>query len=90
MKQIDAIKNVVISTPNEIVRASEGVYDVQSGIATLTGSVKITRGQNQLNGESAVVNLNTGVSRLYGGGRQGVEGVFTPDQAKQGTRNRNR
>lgn len=80
VKRVDAYDNVVITTPGEIARGSRGVYNVDTGIATLTGSVKITRGDNQLNGERAEVNLDTGVSRLYGRGKGGVRGIFTPDQ----------
>lgn len=80
VSQVDAFDNVVITTPDEIVRSNRGVYDVETGIAKLTGSVKITRGTNQLNGEYAEVNLNTGVSRLFGRGG-GVRGIFTPDKA---------
>jgi lipopolysaccharide export system protein LptA len=83
VRQVDAFDNVVITTPNEIVRSSRGIYDVESGIATLTGSVKITRGKNQLNGAYAEVNLNTGVSRLFGRGRGGVQGIFTPEKGQQ-------
>ena len=63
--QIDAVGSVHISTPADIVSGDRGVYDVPSGIATLHGSVRITRGEHQLNGEYAEVNLNTGVSRLF-------------------------
>ena len=79
VRQVDAFDNIVITTPDEIVRSNRGVYDVETGIAKLTGSVKITRGTNQLNGEYAEVNLTTGVSQLFGGGG-GVRGVFTPDR----------
>jgi lipopolysaccharide export system protein LptA len=78
VSKVDAFDNIVITTPDEIVRSNRGVYDVETGIAKLTGSVKITRGTNQLNGEYAEVNLNTGVSRLFGRGG-GVRGIFTPE-----------
>jgi lipopolysaccharide export system protein LptA len=61
---MDAVGNVVITTPEEVARGERGVYFEDSGIATLTGSVKITRGQNQLNGDAAEVNLRTGISRM--------------------------
>ena len=77
--EIEAFDNVLISSPEEIVRAEHGIYDVETGIATLTGSVKITRGENQLNGARARVNLNTGVS-LITGGAQGVRGYLAPEQ----------
>lgn len=84
VKQIDAFDNVVITTPDEIVRSQRGVYDVETGMATLTGSVKITRGENQLNGEYAEVDLNTGVSRLFGRGKGGVQGIFVPEKTAPG------
>ncbi|MEQ8587742.1 MAG: LptA/OstA family protein [Thalassobaculaceae bacterium] len=81
IEQVDAVGNVVITTPEEVVRGNEGVYDVLREVATLTGAVRVTRGENQLNGERAVVDLKTGVSRMLpgtgGGGR--VKGLFTPE-----------
>jgi len=77
--EIEAFDNVLISSPEEIVRAEHGIYDIESGIAVLTGSVKITRGKNQLNGARAQVNLNTGVSSIIGG-KQGVRGYLAPRQ----------
>ena len=77
--EIEAFDNVLISSPEEIVRAEHGIYNIESGIAVLTGSVKITRGENQLNGASARVNLNTGVSSIIGG-KQGVRGYLAPRQ----------
>jgi lipopolysaccharide export system protein LptA len=76
--RIDAFDDVLISSPGEIVRATKGVYDVDSGIATLVGSVKISRGQNQLNGERAEVDLNTGKSRLLSGPDGPVRGIIVP------------
>ena len=52
-------------------------------LAQLTGGVKITRGETQLNGERAEVNLNTGRSRLLSGGER-VKGVFLPKAAPTG------
>lgn len=79
VKRVDAYDNVVITTLDEVVRSARGVYNVDTGIATLTGDVKITRGDNQLNGDSAEVNLNTGVSRLFGKENGRVRGIFTPE-----------
>lgn len=76
--RVDAYDNVLISTPDEIVRGNRGVYYTKTGIVELQGSVKITRGNNQLNGETAEVNLNTGVSRLLSGGTGQVRGIFEP------------
>lgn len=64
IERVEAHGNVLVSTATEIVRGDRGVYQSESGIAVLLGSVKMTRGRSQLNGAYAEVNLKTGVSRL--------------------------
>lgn len=83
VRELEAEGNVLLSTPKEIVRARHATYDVRTELATLTGSVKITQGRNQLNGDVADLNLATGVSRLRsaggaaGGGR--VRALLFPE-----------
>jgi lipopolysaccharide export system protein LptA len=64
ISRIDAHGHVVVTTLNEIARGATGVYNVDSGIATLGGGVTITRGDNELRGQYGVVDLNKNVSRL--------------------------
>lgn len=64
LSQVDAEGQVEISTPTDFVTSMSGVYHVDKELAELIGNVKITRGEAQLNGEYAEVNLATGVSRL--------------------------
>lgn len=82
--RMDAVGSVVITTPQEVARGNEGVYNVKKGIATLSGDVRITRGDTQLNGSLAEVNFKTGISRLLSSGaaKPGarVRGLFTPKQ----------
>ncbi|MGE5539283.1 MAG: LptA/OstA family protein [Gemmatimonas sp.] len=59
-----AYGNVVVTTPEEVARGQRGTYNARTGIAILTGGVKITRDKNQLNGDAAEMNLNTNVSRI--------------------------
>ncbi|MBX2832281.1 MAG: hypothetical protein KTR23_14245 [Rhodospirillales bacterium] len=84
LSRIDGQGNVNIRTSTDFVVGDQGVYDAKTGIATLIGSVKITRGENQLNGDRAVVDLNTGVSRLTadgnGGGKSRVRGLLVPEK----------
>lgn len=68
LQRVEAIGAVVISTPEETAKGKEAVYDAGSGLATLCGDVEVRRGDNVLRGKCAEVNLNTGVSRLLGGG----------------------
>lgn len=85
LKRADAYGNVVLISPKEQVVGDRGDYNLESGIATVTGSVKITRDGNELTGGYAHVNLNTGISKLFGTtpGKPGdgrVRGVFTPEK----------
>ncbi|MEO3427612.1 LptA/OstA family protein [Pelagibius sp. CAU 1746] len=66
VRRIDAAGNVEIMTAKEYARGREGVYYVDRELATLAGDVKITQGENQLDGDYAEVNMATGVSRLLG------------------------
>lgn len=66
LRRIEAEGGVVITTGTEVIQADRGDYNSESKLATLTGNVKLTRCENQLNGEKAVVDLKTGVSRMVG------------------------
>lgn len=86
MTRMDAKGNVLIVTPKDIARGSEGTYNVKTRIAILTGDVKLTQGQNQVNGHRAEVNNATGVSRMLPdenvkGGR--VHSVLMPKKSDQ-------
>ena len=85
-KQIDAQGGVLITTPSEVIVGNEGVYNVIDELVTLSGNVKITRGENQLNGSMAEVNLQSGVSRLISdkslGGIKKVRGLFIPKKKR--------
>jgi lipopolysaccharide export system protein LptA len=78
--------HVVLTTATDVVTGDRADYVVETGIVTVTGSVKMTRQNNQLNGGYAVVNLNTGISTLYPappGGKAGdrqVKGLFVPQK----------
>lgn len=50
----------------DVATGDHGSYDPDSSKATLTGDVKLTRGPNQLEGNTAEVDVNTGVSKLIG------------------------
>ncbi len=79
LQRVEAIGEVVITTPDDMASGREAVYDAASGIATLCGDVEVRRGDNVLRGKCAEVNLNTGVSRLVGGGGS-VSGQVRQDE----------
>lgn len=90
LSRADAYGNVVLTTPKEVVNGDRGDYNVETGIATVTGSVKITKEDNQLTGGFAHVNLNTGISKLFAatpGAKdtgQRVQGILTPEKKDGG------
>ena len=80
---VDATGGVVVTSPNEVVRADGAKYDAAKEVVTLIGNVRMTRGGNQLNGERAEVDLKRGRSRLLAGakgssGSKPVSGLFVP------------
>lgn len=86
ISRIDANGNVMVSAPGQIARGDAGVYNLDTGIATLSGHVRLTRGENELRGRYGVVDLNTNVSRLLSeppdtrvaAGSARVEGILVP------------
>lgn len=82
LRRIEAEGNVRVVTPRDVMRSERAVYDLEGGTATLTGAVKITRGETQLNGCKGEVDLKTGVSRLLACGdatdASRVRGLIAP------------
>lgn len=73
---VQGFGNVRMETEKEIIRGERGAYNIDSGMATLDGGVKITQGTNQLSGGFATVNVRGGTSKLFGSAAQaGQPGV---------------
>ncbi len=88
ISRVDAQGHVLVSTQTDVGRGDYGVYNAESGIATLLGNVTVTRGPNTVRGEYAVMDLNNNVSRMMaapvkpGAAPTRVEGLFVrQDQA---------
>ena len=88
ISRIDAQGNVLVSTETDIGHGDYGVYNADTGIATLLGNVTITRGPNAVRGQYAVMDLNNNISRMMpapaapGTVPARVEGLFVrQDQA---------
>lgn len=79
LEKVEAYGNVSVRTATDTVTGDRGVYVPATGIAVLTGRVRITRGQNQLDGAEAEVNLKTGVARLLAGHHSRVRGLVAPN-----------
>jgi lipopolysaccharide export system protein LptA len=72
IKRIDAQGAVRFNSPSEKAESAWGIYDVEERQLTLGGNVKLTRGDNVVQGQRLEVNLITGVTTLDGaaGGKQ--------------------
>lgn len=79
LERVEAFGNVSIRTPTDIVTGERGVYVPDTGMARLAGNVRITRGQNQLNGAEADVNMKTGVAKLLAPSKGRVTGLVLPN-----------
>jgi lipopolysaccharide export system protein LptA len=87
ISRINAQGHVLVASQDEIARGDKGVYNLDTGIATLMGNVTLTKGDNELRGQYAVVDLNRNVGHLLsvppsakftGAHPPRVEGLFVP------------
>ena len=85
LDRVDAIGNVRIRTPDEFAIGNEGIYYAIDDRAVLAGDVKLTQGPNQLNGDRAEVDFETGVSRLLPGSGTRVQGLLVPQSSDDGS-----
>ncbi len=82
LKRVDAFGHVQVRTQTEIVNGDKGVYVPDTGLARIVGHVHITRGENQLNGAAAIVNMKTGVATLTQAPGRRVQGLVVPNEAQ--------
>lgn len=82
MERIDGAGSVVVTTATDVALSDKLVYSVADETAVLLGNVKITRNDNQLNGDAAEMNMKTKVNRVIAGPATGgrVMGLLIPGQ----------
>jgi len=84
ISRVDAQGHVVVTSGPDTGRGDSGVYNAETGIATLIGNVVIERGKDVIRGQRGVMDLNRNVSRILpgtapSGGHQRVQGLFVRD-----------
>jgi lipopolysaccharide export system protein LptA len=87
LDRVEAFGNVIVTTPTEVAQGEKAVYNAKTGIALLTGAVKLTRGRNQANGDFLELNLGNGLYKLGcrpGTGSSCVRGLFVPEKQGEG------
>ncbi len=81
LQRVEGFGHVQVRTATEVITGDRGVYVADTGIARLAGAVHITRGQNQLDGDEALVNMHTGISTVVREPGKRVEGLVIPNDA---------
>ena len=82
LEKVEAYGRVEIRTPTEVVRGDSGIYTPPNGLARLLGNVRIVRGENTLTGCEAIVNMDTGISRLVACPNERVRGIIVPGEGQ--------
>lgn len=67
LKEMEALGNVIITTPDEVLTGDRGKYVASTDTASVYGNVKIIRGENILTGDRAQFNLTTRKSKMFAG-----------------------
>ncbi|MFT8805130.1 MAG: LptA/OstA family protein [Acetobacter aceti] len=79
LEKVNAFGHVWVRTQTETITGDRGVYVPDTGIARIVGNVHITRGQNQLQGSAAVINMHTGVATMTEQPGARVSGLVVPN-----------
>ena len=65
--RLDAAGGVVVHSPSETAKGDFGIYDLDRKLITVIGNVQLTQGQNVVNGQRLVINLDSGRAVVDGG-----------------------
>ncbi len=77
---VNAVGNVLITDGVNVASGDEGVYDLETSVATLEGNVYLSDGDNTIRGGYAEMNLDTGMRRVLAGDDGRVQGLLIPGQ----------
>jgi lipopolysaccharide export system protein LptA len=84
IKRLEAKGNVVVTQKDQATQKDQtatgdnGVFEMKTNTAVLTGNVVVTQGDNVIRGDKLFIDMTTGVSRVESGkGR--VDALFKPN-----------
>lgn len=67
INRIDASGGVVVTSPSETARGDFAVYDLDEGLITMVGNVRLERGGSHLSGGRLTIDLDSGRAVMDGG-----------------------
>lgn len=84
LSTLEALGNMRLTTPSEVLTAARGKYEAATNKAYAWQNVKIVRGQNTIEGDRAESDLTSKISNVYADSKNGstpkrVHGVFYSD-----------
>jgi lipopolysaccharide export system protein LptA len=89
INRIDASGGVTVTSPSEVASGDFAVYDLDEGLITMVGNVRLERGGSFLSGARLTIDLDTGRAVMDGGlrgvnqsGGGRVTGRFTVPQRR--------
>jgi lipopolysaccharide export system protein LptA len=68
IKRLEASGGVTLRTPNETATSQFAIYDLDTRLVTMIGSVRLTQGANHVQGGRLVLDLDSGRAVMDGGG----------------------
>ena len=74
INRIDASGGVTVTSPSETARGDFAVYDLEDGLITMVGNVRLERGGSYLSGGRLTIDLDTGRAVMD----SGLRGVNQP------------
>ena len=66
ISSLDATGNVTLVQAGDAAESEHAVYEVATGLVTLTGDVLVTQGENVMSGDKIVVNLTDNTAQATG------------------------
>jgi lipopolysaccharide export system protein LptA len=80
IKRLEAHGGVVVKQKDQTATGELGVFEMKTNTVTLKGNVVMTQAKNVLRGDTLIVDLTSGVSRVESSknGKGRVEGLFLP------------
>ena len=86
IKRLEAKGGVVITQKDQTATGDDGVFDMKTNTAILTGKVVVTQGDSVVQGDRLIVDMTTGVSRVEAdkSSKGGVKALFKPNSPPGG------
>jgi lipopolysaccharide export system protein LptA len=79
IKRLEATGGVTVTSQDQKATGDNGVFDMATNTAVLTGNVVMTQGANVIRGKELHVDLKTGLARVVGG----TNAIFIQDKSNQ-------